>query len=81
MGMLRVLAPEGDRSAVWDRGQAEAGNPEALDAVREAERIFEEQRSRGATAFRVRPDAPAQRLDRFDPEADQIIMVPRIQGG
>jgi hypothetical protein len=59
----------------------QTGDPEALAAVREAERIFEEQRSRGATAFKVEPDKPAQRLDTFDRTAEQIIVVPRVAGG
>ena len=50
-------------------------------AVREAERIFQEQQARGATAFRVAPDKPAERIDEFDPRADEIIMVPRVAGG
>ncbi len=81
MGKLRVMSPNGDRTVVWDQKQAEVGDPEALAAVREAERIFEEQRRQGATAFRVAPDAPVQRLDRFDPEANQIVTVPQVVGG
>lgn len=81
MGKLRVLSIKGDRTVTWDQKQAQTGDQEALAAVREAERIFEEQLRRGATAFRVAPDGPAVRLDRFDPEADEIVAVPRVVGG
>ena len=81
MGTLRVLSPAGDKPVLWDQEQAEVGDPEALKAVREAERIFEKQRSRGATAYRVEQGVPAKRLYRFDPEADQIVVVPRVMGG
>ena len=81
MGVLRVMTAGGDRSAKWDRARADAGDPEALAAVREAERLFVEARARGATAFRVAPGSLAERLDRFDPEADQIVVVPQVAGG
>lgn len=81
MSRLRILTPEGDQTVVWNRERVKLGDPETLDAVREAERIFEEHRRKGATAFLTKTDAPAVKLDRFDPEAEQIIMVPRVQGG
>jgi hypothetical protein len=81
MGMLRVLSRSGDDKYSWSTEGVAVGDPEALDAVREAERIFEEQRSRGATAIRVSPDRPAERLDTFDPLAEQIVMIPRVIGG
>lgn len=81
MAKLRILSARGDTVVEWDGQRLEVGDPEALAAVREAERIFEEQRARGATAFRVAPERPAERIDEFDPRADQIIMVPRVAGG
>ncbi len=81
MGKLRVMSFHGDRTVVWDQKQAETGDLEALEAVREAERVLEEGLRRGATAFRVDPGVPARRVDRFDPEADQIILLPRASGG
>ena len=78
---LRVLSARGDTVLEWDERKLQTGDPEALAAVREAERIFEEQRARGATAFKVAPDKPAQRIDTFDRTAEQIIMVPRVAGG
>jgi hypothetical protein len=81
MAKMRVLSARGDTVLEWDGRKVETGDAEALAAVREAERIFEEQRARGATAFRVAPGRPAERLERFDPEAEQIVVVPRVAGG
>ncbi|MGE5620647.1 MAG: hypothetical protein ACM3US_15475 [Sphingomonadaceae bacterium] len=81
MGKLRILSIKGDRTVTWDRKRAAEGDPEAQEAVREAERIFREALRNGATAFRLESGAPATRLDRFDPEADQVVVVPRVAGG
>ncbi len=81
MAKLRVLSSRGDTVVEWDEQKAALGEPEAVSAVREAERIFEEQRARGATAFVVAPDQPARRIDTFDPNAEQVVMVPRVAGG
>jgi hypothetical protein len=81
MGMLRVLSRNGDDRVTWDYTQVETGDPDAIAAIREAERIFSEQRAGGATAVRVSPGKPAERIDQFDPEAEQILMVPRVVGG
>ena len=81
MAKLRVLSGRGDTTVAWDGRKAGAGDAEALAAVQEAERVFAEHRARGATAFRVAPDGPAERLDAFDPAAEQIVVVPRVAGG
>jgi hypothetical protein len=81
MAKMRVLSARGDTVLEWDERKLRTGDPEALAAVREAERIFEEQRARGATAFVVEPDKPARRIDNFEREAEQIVVVPRVAGG
>jgi hypothetical protein len=81
MATLRVLSVLGDTKIDWDLRMATAGDPEALAAVREAERIFAEQLARGATAFNVAAGKPAERLERFDPAAEQVVVVPRVAGG
>jgi hypothetical protein len=81
MANLRVLSWRGDTKVSYDVERAAAGEAEQLAAVREAERIFREERARGATAFRVISGQPAVRIDEFDPSAEQIVMVPRIAGG
>jgi hypothetical protein len=81
MANLRVLSWRGDTKVSYDVERAAAGETEQLAAVREAERIFREERARGATAFRVVAGEPATRIDEFDPTAEQIVIVPRIAGG
>jgi hypothetical protein len=81
MANLRVLSWRGDTKVSYDVERATAGETEQLAAVREAERIFREERARGATAFRIAADEPATRIDEFDPTAEQIVIVPRIAGG
>jgi transcription elongation factor GreA len=81
MAKLRILSARGDTVVEWSPSQAAAGEREAQAALREAERIFEEARGRGATAFKVAPGQPAERLDRFDPRADEVVIVPRVAGG
>lgn len=75
MGKLRILSSRGDTTVVWDEKEG------AEDAVREAERIFNQQHASGSTAFRVQGNEPAERIDSFDPEAEQIVIVPRLAGG
>ena len=81
MGTLRIMSRRGDDRVAWDIQKAEVGDPEALAAIREAERIFTEERARGATAFKVEPGKPIERIERFDQTAEQIVMVPRVVGG
>lgn len=81
MAILRVLCWRGDTRVTYDVDKAATGDPEQLAAVEEAERIFRDERARGATAFRVDSGETATRIDEFDPTADQIVMVPRIAGG
>lgn len=81
MAKLRVMSWRGDTSVEWDAARAAQGDPEAAAAVREAERIFREERARGASAFVVVGDEPARRIDSFDQNAEQIVIVPRVAGG
>lgn len=81
MGMLRVMSRRGDDRLTWDEQKIQLGDSEAIAAIREAERIFAQERAKGATAFRVEDGKPTQRIDKFDPTAEQIVMVPRVVGG
>jgi hypothetical protein len=81
MAVLRVLNWRGDTKLTYDVERAAEGDVGQVAAVREAERIFREERARGATAFRVVPGEAGVRIDDFDRTADQIVMVPRIAGG
>jgi hypothetical protein len=81
MGMLRIISKRGDERLLWNVQDALSGDAEARAAIAEAERIFARERAWGATAFRVEAGKPAERLEQFDPQAEQIIMVPRVVGG
>ncbi|WP_233097769.1 hypothetical protein [Dictyobacter vulcani] len=79
--MLRVMSRRGDDRLIWDEQKIQAGDPEAVAAIREAERIFEQEKAKGATAFRVSDGKAVQRIDKFDATAEQIVLVPRVVGG
>lgn len=81
MGMLRIMSRRGDDRIAWDLKKAEMQDSEAVAAVREAERIFDEEKARGATAFKVEPGKTVERIDKFDRTAEQIVIVPRVVGG
>lgn len=81
MGTLRIMSKRGDDRVQWDTRRAAVGDSEAEAAVREAERIFNESRAKGATAFKVEPGKSPTRIDAFDRTAEQIVMVPRVVGG
>lgn len=81
MGMLRVMSRRGDDRVTWDKQKVSAGDPEAIAAIHEAERIFAQERAKGATAFRMVPGKPAERIEKFDQTAEQIVLVPRVVGG
>jgi hypothetical protein len=81
MGLLRVISKRGDDRVHWNEQDTLTGDAEAIAAIREAERIFVQERARGATAFRIETGKPVERLEQFDPLAEQIILVPRVVGG
>jgi hypothetical protein len=81
VGTLQVLTRNGDDRVTWDTQRVEAGDPEALAAVREAEQVFREHRARGATAFRFEKGQAPVRIDEFDPTVEHIMLVPRVAGG
>ena len=81
MGMLRVMSRRGDDRLTWDEQKVLAGDAEAMAAIQEAERIFTQERARGASAFRIDPGKPAERIEAFDATAEQIVLVPRVVGG
>ncbi len=81
VGMLRVMSRRGDDRVTWDKQKVSVGDVEAIAAVREAERIFAQERAKGATAFRISPGQPSERIEQFDQTAEQIVLVPRVVGG
>ncbi len=81
MGMLRIISIRGDDRLYWNEQAVVAEDAEAMAAVREAERIFARARAQGATALRVEAGKATERLEHFDAQASQIIIVPRVVGG
>ena len=81
MGMLRIMSRRGDERVVWNNEKVESNDLEAVAAIREAERIFNQESARGATAFKVESGKPVERIEQFDRTAEQIVMVPRVVGG
>jgi hypothetical protein len=79
--MLRVMSRRGDDRITWDQQKVLSSDPEALAAIREAERIFAQERAKGATAFKVDTGKPVERIEQFDRTAEQILLVPRVVGG
>src|SRR6266480_7774670 len=53
VGMLRIMSRRGDDRITWDSQKVEANDPEAMAAIEEAERIFNEELKKGGTAFKV----------------------------
>jgi hypothetical protein len=81
MARLRVMSRQGDTAVTWDPAAVRAGDPTAIAAVEEAERILNEERKKGGTAFAGQPGEPRVVIERFDPEVEEIIIVPRVIGG
>ncbi len=79
--MLRVISKYADDRVQWNEHDVQVGDAEAMAAIREAESIFAQERARGATAFHVEAGKEADRIEQFDPQAEQIILVLRVVGG
>jgi hypothetical protein len=82
MSALRILNASGDTCINWDETAYAAGDPEAVAAVQEAERLFETARAAGGEAFRVQAGAPAQRATRLEPaRTEDVLVIPPMVGG
>lgn len=82
MGKLVVLNRRGHDTLTWDMDRVLADDSEAKLAVREAERIVREEIQKGSAVFSVVPGTDiGEKIERFDPHAEQIVVVPQIVGG
>ncbi|MBV9120717.1 MAG: hypothetical protein JOZ39_08400 [Chloroflexi bacterium] len=81
MATLYILSSRGDKRVNWAPAEVEAGDPEAVAAINEAEAIFSRERARGSSAFKLVDGQPAERLDAFDRTAEEIVIIPRMAGG
>lgn len=72
-GFLSVMDSTGDTTIKWHRD-----NPNEVEAARLS---FEHLLSKNFTAYRVKNGERGERITKFDPNAGEIVMVPRIVGG
>jgi len=72
MHAFLVLDPNGHTRTAW--------NPDDLQEVDEARRIFEALLKRGYRAFRG-GDGESLPRERFDPREEETLLVPPIRGG
>ncbi len=73
-GSMNVLDKTGHTKVTWNRNV-----PAEVEIAKAA---YDSSVAKGGQAFAVRADGgQGRRLDSFDPSAEQIIMVPRLQGG
>lgn len=75
MGELCVMDPKlGDLKFTWDS--------ENEDEVELAEKQFDEAKKKGFLAFKVKKDgSKGKQIEKWDPDAEKIIMIPPIAGG
>lgn len=73
-GEMNVLDTSGHTKVTWNRNV-----PAEVEIAKAA---YESSVAKGGQAFTIRSDGnQGRRLDSFDPNAEQIMMVPRLQGG
>jgi hypothetical protein len=71
---MQILNPSGHLTVAWN-----TNNQAEVDAARAT---FDEMTGKGYTAFELgEGGAKGQKLKRFDPGAEEIILVPPIRGG
>jgi hypothetical protein len=80
IGTMEVMDRTGHTTVTWD--------PENPDSVRDAEREFNRLRDEGYSAFRMEAagdgvvvEHKGERIERFDPAAGKVMMVPQLRGG
>lgn len=72
--MSIMSATEGDAKVRW--------SPEDARAVSAAEQEFTRMTGGGFTAFKIiDADRNTQRMDKFDPTATEIVLIPKLFGG
>jgi len=73
MGEMRCLNQTGDLKVVW--------NTDNKDEIAAAREQFDKLRAKRFQAYSVKGSEKNKKIDKFDPEAGMIIMVPEIGGG
>lgn len=71
---MRIIDHTGDTKKIWDS--------ESDVEVEDAERTFKDLKKKGYVAYKVgKKGAKGELMDKFDPEAGQMIMAPPVRGG
>lgn len=74
MGELRVLGQMGDTRLTWD--------PANTIEVETAKKAFEDYRAKRFAAFRTtKRGTKGEQITFFDPQAEEVLLVPPIAGG
>jgi hypothetical protein len=81
MATLYVLTSQGDHRVTWSRDAFQTNDPEARAAIAQAELLFLQHQQGGASAFKLKPGEPAERIDVFDSQAEETVIIPRMAGG
>jgi hypothetical protein len=73
-GLMRILCENGDDRMTWDRTVGQE--------VKDAFKKFKELINKGHVAYAARPDGKkGRKLEEFDPNAEEVIMVPHTRPG
>lgn len=71
---MQVMDPTGHTTTAWD--------PAVPAEVADARATFERMTAQGYQAFHVgRRGQQAERMTSFDPDAEQMILIPQLKGG
>ena len=74
MNIQIVMDHSGDRRHTFD--------PSSIDSVRRAQRRFDDLTAKGFRAVALgKFDRPSALQDRFDPDVQETLFVPQLQGG
>jgi hypothetical protein len=79
--LMQIMDPTGHTTVTW--------NPDDRESVADARREFNRLRDAGYSAFRMNAvengvavvEEKGERIDRFDPAAGKVMMVPQLVGG
>jgi len=64
----------GDTKLIWDASNA--------DEIETARRTFDDLKAKGFAAFSVKKDGgKGEQINKFDAQAEKLIMVPQMKGG
>jgi len=74
MGEMRIMGSEGDLKVIWDS--------EKEDEVEAARKQYKELTGKGYIAFSVKKNGEQnEKISKFDPDLEKIILVPMLKGG